>query len=254
MFANLLNPVLSPLLYLPTLLAIFIISIIISLIIVLVYKYVTDQDLMKRLKTEIKELQAEAKELKSHPEKMMAVQKKAMETNMKYMMHSLKPTLYTFIPIIIIFGWLNAHMAFLPIIDGQEFSTTLNFEEGFNGNVSIVTPDGITLLSEIDQEIYESKADWTMKGIPGEYTLYFNFNSKDYSQNIIITEDIKDKRYEQPLTKSKDGVLDSIVVSNKKMTPFGDLSIFGWNPGWLASYIVFSLVFSILFRKLFKVY
>jgi uncharacterized membrane protein (DUF106 family) len=85
--------------------AIFILSFVLAIMISLIYKYTTNQSLMKDLKMEIKELQKETKTLKHDPKQMMSVQKKAMETNMKYMMHSMKPMIFTFIPIIIIFIW-----------------------------------------------------------------------------------------------------------------------------------------------------
>ena len=103
-FENLLNPVFNPLLNLPTLWAVVILSFLISVIITLVYKYTTNQDLMKQLKDEMKEFQKEIKELRKEPEKAMQVQKRAMQTNMKYMMHSMRSTLFSFIPIIIIFS------------------------------------------------------------------------------------------------------------------------------------------------------
>ena len=52
-FENLLSPVFDPLLNLPTLLAVVILSFLISLIITVVYKFTTDQNLMKGLKEEI---------------------------------------------------------------------------------------------------------------------------------------------------------------------------------------------------------
>ena len=104
-----LDPVLSPFISLGHFWAVFLISLIIALIITLVYKWVTDQELMKTLKEDIKALQQEMKKLRDNPSKMMEVQKKAMEKNMKYMMQSMKPTLITFIPIIVIFGWMNSY-------------------------------------------------------------------------------------------------------------------------------------------------
>ena len=67
----------------------------------------TNQELMKSLKAEIKDFQKEMKGYKDDAVKMMELQKKAMQKNMKYMKHSMKPTLFTFVPIIIIFGWLR---------------------------------------------------------------------------------------------------------------------------------------------------
>ena len=124
---NILDPILGPLLNFPTLLAVIILSFVISLIITIVYKYTTNQDLMKQLKEEMKEFQREIKELKKDPERAMQVQKKSMQTNMKYMMHSMRSTLFSIVPIIIIFGWMNSNLAFDPILPGQEFTTSVVF-------------------------------------------------------------------------------------------------------------------------------
>jgi len=69
-FETLLDPIFSPLLKLNPLVGIALISFLISAIITVIYKYVTDQNLMKRLKEEIKAFQKEMKELKDHPEKV----------------------------------------------------------------------------------------------------------------------------------------------------------------------------------------
>ena len=108
-FDSFFDAVFGPILGLPNPLGLLIISFILTAIITVIYKYMTDQELMKTLKEDIKAMQKQMKELKDNPEKMMAVQKEAMQKNMKYMMHSMKPTLITFIPIIIIFGWLRSH-------------------------------------------------------------------------------------------------------------------------------------------------
>ncbi len=87
--------------------ALIIISFILTLIITIIYKYLTDQNLIKQLKQESKELQQKAKDHKHDTQKMMEFQKQAMEKSMSLMKHSLKPTLITFIPLIIVFGWLR---------------------------------------------------------------------------------------------------------------------------------------------------
>ena len=138
-----LDIIFGPLLELPTLWAIIILSFLVSFIINLVYKYATDQNLMKQLKGEIKELQKEAKDLKDRPEEAMKVQKKMMETNMKYMSKSMKPTLITFIPIIIIFGWMSAIFAFNPITPGQDFTVSTFFSKDATGEIEIIPPEGV---------------------------------------------------------------------------------------------------------------
>src|SRR3989344_1774334 len=136
-FESLLDPVFSPLLQLHPLWGIAIISLILTWIITLVYKWVTDQKLMKELKDDIKSVQKEMKEFKDNPAKVMEIQKKAMEKNMQYMMHSFKPMIFTLIPILIIFGWLNLHFAYEPLLPDAPFTVAALFDPGFAGNVTL---------------------------------------------------------------------------------------------------------------------
>ena len=108
-YTSFLNPVMDPLMGIPSPWNLILVSFIITAMITLAYKFLTDQKLMKELKAEMKSMQKEMKEFKDHPEKMMSLQKDVMSKNMKYMMQSMKPTLFTFIPIIVIFGWLRAY-------------------------------------------------------------------------------------------------------------------------------------------------
>lgn len=248
-FESLLNPILSPLLMLNPALGIGLISILISLVITIVYKYVTDQNLMKSLKTEMKALQKEMKELKDHPEKAMKVQKQAMETNMKYMMHSMKPTLFTMLPIILIFGWLNAHMAYYPLHPEQEFTATINFDKGTTGTIELLTD--LEIIGDTKKGIEDGSVIFTLKGPKGEYLLDFKKDDKSYTKEVLITDKREYAKVEEVI--KKDGI-KTIKLSNAAVKPFGNFSLFGWHPGWLGTYIIFSIIFSSLLRKWMKIY
>src|SRR3989344_8359729 len=141
------NPVLLPLLNKSPFIGILILSLILSLIVVLVYKYFTNQQEMKRLKEQQKEYQQKFKELKDKPDEMMKLQKEAMGKNFEYMKHSLKATLITMLPIILVFSWMNGHLAFEPINPMETYSVTAMFKEGLTGEVELVPDEGTTLTS-----------------------------------------------------------------------------------------------------------
>ena len=247
-FDNLLNPVLGPLLKLPILWTIVLLSFLISLIISLITKYTTNQNLMKQLKEEQKELQKEVKELRNKPEEMMKVNKKVMETNMKYMSQSMKSMLFTFIPIIIIFGWMSSHLAFAPILPGEDFTTSVVFEEGANGEIELSVPDGFNIQGDAIKDVKDGEVKWILNGEEGEYLLEYVFNGNKYNKEILIT---KEMEYREPVKSIKDGNINKIEVGYKKNIV---LNLFGWKLGWLGSYIIFSLIFSIVLRKVIKVY
>lgn len=99
--------------------ALLLISFIMSLIVTLVYKWTTDQELLKSLKAEIKELQKGLREVMHDPEKSMQIRKDLNEKMMKQFKSGLKPTIYTFIPFIILFSWLrNVYSPMGPLVIG----------------------------------------------------------------------------------------------------------------------------------------
>jgi len=247
-FESFLNTIFGPLLNLPTLWAVILLSFLISLIITVVYKYTTNQDLMKQLKDEMKEFQREIKELKKEPEKAMLVQKKSMQTNMKYMMQSMKSTLYSIVPIIIIFSWMSANFAYDPILPGQDFTTTVVFEEGAEGVIELSIPEGLTIDGSARKEVKDGEVKWILNGYEGEYLLEYKFEGEKYGKEILIT---KENRYKEPILSLKGSLIKSIKIDNN---PKKILNLFGLKLSWLWTYILFSIIFSILVRKIIKVY
>jgi len=241
------DTVMGPLLGLDPLYAVGTIAFIMTLILTLAYKFLTNQDLMKQLKAEIKALQAEMKELKEHPEKMMKVQKKAMETNMKYMMESFKPTLITFIPIILILGWMQGALAFEPIMPGEEFTLEATFTEGELAILKVLPTQGIKITTRVEQQIVENKARWGIRAEKGNYQL--TVIQKDSKQSHEVT--IDEQLYKDPLSTFSDNSITKLETSQKKLIV---LNLFGWELGWLGAYIIVSIICSIVLRKVLKVH
>ncbi|MFH0977977.1 MAG: EMC3/TMCO1 family protein [Candidatus Woesearchaeota archaeon] len=250
-FESILNPIFLPLFTLPSAISIAIISVLLSFIVTIVYKYTTDQKMMKELKDHMKEMQKKIKEHRSDPKKAMELQKQAMESNMKYMVHSFKPTLITFIPIIILFGYLNSVMAYYPIMPGQEFSTTAAFAKGTIGRVTLTVPQGFEMNGNATQPIKENQASWQLKAPAGTFYLKYEYNGQVQQKQVIITGQ---RQYAPVLEAYKNSPIVSVRLNNQAIHPFGGLSIFGWMPGWLGTYIIFSIAASMVFRKFLNVY
>ncbi len=246
-YFDFLNIVFAPLLRLPLLWAVIILSLIVSLIIILITKYTTDQALMKKIKEDIKEYQKQSKELKGNPAKAMEVQKKAMELNMKYMMKSLKPTIITFIPIILIFGWMSSSFSYESIKPQQEFSVTAFFEKNANGEAELDVSEGVDAVDSKTKKIENGKASWNLKGSEGEHILEVSYNNEKQQKIVLITNS---DRYIEPIKKTS-GVIKTIQID---YNPKKILNLFGWKLGWLGTYIIFSIIFTIGLRKVMKVY
>jgi uncharacterized membrane protein (DUF106 family) len=243
------NPVLGPFLNMPPALGILLISFIITVVITVIYKFTTKQKEMHKIKKEMKDYQKQLKTLaKTDPKKAMAVQKKAMESNFAYMKHSLRSTLITFIPLILIFGWLNSHMAYEPVRPGESFTVTAAFDKYYVGNATLTTTPDLTFVDAAQQEVKNGVAVWTLSGGAGAYSLIIRDPSHEYSKSVLITPE---KKYDPPIQYYKGTAVQKITVGNKRVWPFGSwFNIFGWHPGWLGTYIISSVAFSMLLRKI----
>lgn len=239
---------------LPPLASIFAISVVVSLISTLIYKFTTNQKLMKEIKDDIKRLQAEAK---ADPAKAGHLQKEMMKSMHKQFSASMKSTLIFFVPAILIFTWMGSHLAYEPISVGDEFTSTMKFTPGVAGQALLSAEGGLQLLSNQTLAVGNGAVVWRLKAIEGgTHKLAYSFGDELYSLSVLVTDEYK---YENPVLARKKGLkensaIERISVDLKSVNPFGDLSIAGWKPGWLATYLVFSLALSMVLRKLLKLH
>ena len=239
-------------------LAILLISFVITLSTTLLYKYTTNQTRMRELKKTVKDYQEKMKKSRDKPEKMLKLQQEAMGYNLELMKHSFKPTLYTMIPLLLIFVWLNAHMAYQPLMPNQEFTITATYADGVTGTTNLsVIPEGLTLLSNATATVTippgekGGTAEWKLTGGAGSYKAIVSFAGSQTEKQFLVTSE--PGSYDAPLQTYKGGV-KSILIGNKVIHPFGDtFNLFGWYPGWIAAYIILSIALSMLFRKAFNV-
>lgn len=235
----------------PPAVAIILLSGIVSLATSVVYKYTTDQKLLKQIKDDIKRMQGEIRTTKE-PGKAAELQKEVMKRSMRQFNSSTKSTLITIIPLFLIFGWMRAHMAYEPVMPGEDFTTTVHFKTAASllQNVSLEASPGLAILSKDAQQ-----TSWRLRSEKeGTYQLAYSFGNEIYRQDAIVTSKFL---YANPVLTSANGIkkdseIQKITVDLKSLHPFGNFKLLGWMPGWLATYIISSLIFSMLIRKWLK--
>lgn len=238
--------ILTPFLTLPPLLAVIIVALIAALFMNIIYKYATNQKLMKELKDEISKLQKEAKSQSA--EKAMTLQKKALEVNMTYFKHSLKPTIYTMLPLLFVFLWVGSHYSYIPLYPDKEFTTTVVLEKGAEGEIEILPQPGIEIIGESKKNVNNENATFTLKGKEGEYLIEYAHDGKKHDKKVLIT---KEQSYAEQSEKISGNSVKEIRINYEKNEM---LNIFGWKLGWLGTYLIFSLISSLAIRKAMNLY
>ncbi len=248
-FSNLFNPFLDPLLNLKPIYILLIVSFAIAFISTIIYKYVTNQKLMKSIRDEMKAIQKEMKTLKGQPEKQAELQKSLMQKNMPMFRESMKANLFTIIPASLIFLWLLASLTYEPIMPSEVFTVELEFIDGFVGDVTL-EPDDLITTSNLTKAISDGKVLWALSGEEGMHILEFNYTGDIYEKKVLITND---QKYEPPVSVINNKI-KQITVSNSPLKPLGKFNLFGWYPSWIWIYIILTIALNILARKLLKVH
>jgi uncharacterized membrane protein (DUF106 family) len=248
------DPIMSPFLNMNPFLAILLITLLFSLLTTIVYKFMTDQVLLKSLKEELKKIQKEVKTLKDNPEKMMKKNQEFMQKNMVYLTKTIQPLLINFIPLILIFGWLGANFAYEPIMPGQDFQIDILLNKNGYGDIEVIPPrinNSILYLEEsLVKSISSNKMSFNFKALEeGTWDLLFRVNNQtDYP----ITVKVDENSYMKPdFTKFQGRDIKSIVVGNEKKVI---LNLFGIKFTWLWIYFILSVIFTTGLRKLLKLY
>lgn len=254
-FDTALDPILRPLLTLGSLMTILLISLIVSLITTFVYKYATDQNKLRKLKSDMKRYQKKATALKDNPEKAVKMQKEMMKLNGEYMRSSMKSMLYTFLPILLFFGWLGANLAFAPIMPGVPFNVSATFESGISGTVNLTLPIDLSTSDSLTKDVQEVVTWTNISGPAGTYDLSVVHSSgEEQFFTVLITNK---QKYILPEHTLESDVFKSVNVGNKKLYIFRSIPFFNTLPviknlNWFWTYFLFSIIFSTTLRKLLK--
>ena len=238
------DPLFDPLLHLPSFWIIAIITFFFTLLSSIIYKYTTDQDLMKRLKLEQKDLRKKMKDHRDDPGKMKEYQGEFSRKSLEQMKHSMKPMLFTTLPVLILFGWLGSHLAYASLMPNEPFSVDVVLREPANVSLS-------TDLEQVAVRAENLNYTWHLKGPSGKYILEFTVGEQQYEHTLIVTDE---QRYVQPLKTFPSGVIESIHINNPELKPFSTISFFGWQPGWLGIYIIISIILNLGIRKVLNIH
>ena len=212
MQSTFLSPFLLPLLNsLGTVWFVVLVSLFISLLTILVYKFTTDQTLMKNIRDDLKKMQDQMKKSMHDQKKVAALQKVMMDKQWTMMRHSFTSTFITMLPIIVLFGWLTAHLSYVPINEDVQFTVNVTFDD-YVGNVTLIVPKEITIVGSATKEV-SSNVEWRMSGKTGEYLLEWTVGDKTYTKEVIITSE---QRYADSVKVVNDGVVKSITINYKK--------------------------------------
>ncbi len=243
------------------------ISILTGLLMLLIFRYTSNQEGIRRIKNRIKAHLLEIRLFKDSLALSLQAQKNILRSNIKYIGYSGKPLLVMIIPLILILIQLNFWFAYQSLQPGEVTILKVKLQEDQNIldlDLKVEPPPSLVIETpplriEEGQEI-----NWRLRAREkGFHSLTFRINGQSFSKKVAVAQKpltrispLKVKRNfiqelfnpgEAPLSK------DLPVKSVEVKYPSKNMNLFGWHIHWVIVYFALSVIFGFVLKGIFKV-
>jgi len=242
-----------------------VLSILTGIMMLIIFRYTSNQEAIRRTKNRIKAHFLEIRLYKDDLGAMMEAQKNILRHNLTYMKHSLKPMLFLMLPVVLIMIQMNLWFDRCPLKAGESAIVKIEFQnqDSFNENVGLKAPEGITVETP-PLRIQEEKAIyWRIKALSkGRYDLEFLLKPDILTKNLVVDDRLSRlsiKRvssnlfhqflYPAEKSFSKNSGIDHIEIRY----PSVSYHIFGWQIHWLVIFFVVSILTGFLLKRFFRI-
>lgn len=244
-----------------------IVSFLTGLLMLVIFRYTSNQEGIKKVKNKIKAHLLELRLYKDSLDLSMKAQGNILLANLKYITHSFKPLLVMIVPMLLILIQMNFWFGYESLKPGEQTLLKVKLEEGYNplqtdlvleasSDITIETPPlRIEEYGEINWRISSQKS--------GNHHVNVLVAGKKISKTIAT--DAKPLSKLSPIKHQKNfmdellypveaPITDDVPVKSIEIRyPAKRLSFFGLNVHWLVAYFALSIIFGFSFKGIFKV-
>jgi len=261
------------------------ISLLVGVVMVLLYRVISDQKAIGKIRDQIKVHFMEVLVYKEDIAQTWIAQRKILAYNFKYMALSLKPGLILLVLVVFILAPLHVRYGYLPLKPEDSFIVTVQMAPGkspMDVNVALKAPEAIEVETPPLRLEEEREVNWRLRPKKaGEYVLQFLLPESvcgsamacTLSKQVVVGSGEDGAGLRPPLRKiaperrqgailaalynplelplPENSVLKAIKISYPPRSFRGILG--GWSLDWLVLFIVVSLGFGFLVKKLLKI-
>jgi uncharacterized membrane protein (DUF106 family) len=243
------------------------ISLLTALLMLLIFRYTSNQEAIRKVKNKIKAHLLEIRLFKDSLAISLKAQGSILRSNIKYIGYSGKPLLVMIIPLILILIQLNFWFAYQSLRPGELTILKVKLQEGQNIldlDIKVEPPPSLAIETPPLRIEEQQEINWRLRAREkGLHSLAFKINGQNFTKKIAVAQKpltrispLKVQRNfidelfnpgEAPLSK------DLTVRSIEVKYPAKNMNLFGWHIHWIIVYFALSIIFGFALKGVFKV-
>lgn len=244
------------------------ISLLTGIFMLIVFKYASNQEGIKKVKNKIKAYLLEIRLFKDNLNLMLKAQGNILRYNLTYMKYSLKPMLFMIIPLILIILQLDLWFSHNPLPPRKPAIVKLFLKPEISPletSINLITPPEIKVETPPLRIIDERQINWRIRPLKkGKFILKFQASNDSTVEKEIIVDSEKFARIsykkvtgnfwkelrfpgEAPLPSN------SLIESIEIRYPPARLNFLGLKIHWLIAFFILSILFGFSLKRFLKV-
>lgn len=265
--SGLFDLLLSPLRSLNPWIPMAVVSLLTGFLMLFIYRKVSNQDGIARVKNRIKAHLLELRLFKNDLGVSLRAQGRILAANLKYIGYAFKPLLVMIVPVMLILIQLNDWFGSRPLAVGESALVKARLAEGFSPietDLRLEAPGGLVLEAGPLRIEENREVDWRIRAeAPGVHELVLRWGAGSAVKKVVagdarlaristarVRSDVW-REISHPGERSLPG--DGPLTTVEVRYPERRLDLFGTGVHWLVAYFVLSLVLGFAFKGLFKV-
>ncbi len=243
------------------------ISLITGIFMLVVFRYTSNQEGIRKVKNKIKAHLLEIRLFKDNFALSLKAQGNILRNNLKYISYSFKPMLVMIIPLILILIQLNLWFGYQSLEPGEKAIVKVKLKNEYNPldlKLKVAPSPGFLIDSPPLRIEEEKEVNWRLQAKKkGVYNLVIKVNNQEYKKSIAISQNSLTKISPAKVNKNfwaellypgekpllSDSPLKSIEITYK----LKKMNLFGWHIHWLIVYFVLSIIFGFGLKGFLKV-
>ena len=245
----------------------FVLCTLIGALAVVLFKFLSNQKKIKKVKTQIKVHFLEIRLYKDDFREILKAQKEILKNNFMYIAYSFQAAIPIVIVVLLTISQLNLRYGYTSINPEEVFDVKVTYakETDRRPEPQLIVPEG---LEKITPALYlgeENEVSWQFRGVKkGRYQVGFKVCDQEYTKEIVIgtisspfCPQLMRTGFLATFVNSieaalpKDSLLDTIEIGYKPK--YFKCIFFGWKLHWLLVFPIIAIGFGLVFRKVLKV-
>lgn len=244
-----------------------VVSFLTGIFMLIIYRYTSNQDGIKKIKNKIKAHLLELRLFKDSLRTTFQAQGSLFLSTFKYMSLNLVPLLFMIVPIILILIQCNFWFGYESLDVGEAALLKIKLADGvdvLNVDVSVEPVTGVVLDTPPLRIEEEKEIDWRIRAEEqGHHDLIININDQKVVKTVTVEGrpltkisplKVQHSFLDELLYPMEPPIGNDIPVKSIELTyPLQYMNFFGWNMHWIIAYFILSIIFGFAFKGVFKV-